>query len=145
MAEETPSVLAREPSSDRAAPSGLGFALREARINLGLELSDVEARTGVQAKYLRALEWERFDLLPSDRLRRRAVKSYGEAVGLSSGLVRSLEHGEAPAEAAPSEAAADLARRLAVIPEDVVPSGPPWRLGVSEATSPKEDPDQVAP
>ena len=29
--------------------------------------------------------------------------------------------------------------RLAVVPEEVGSSGPPWRLEVSDATSPKED------
>lgn len=35
-------------------------------------------------------------------------------------------------------------RSLGVSPRSVVPSGPPWRLGVSEPLSPKEDPDEVA-
>ena len=33
---------------------------------------------------------------------------------------------------------------LAVSPNHVVPSGRPWRLGVSTPPSPKEDPDEAA-
>jgi hypothetical protein len=33
---------------------------------------------------------------------------------------------------------------LVVAPKQVVSSGPPWRLGVSEATSPRRTPDEVA-
>ena len=40
--------------------------------------------------------------------------------------------------------AARPGRRLDVSPEHVVPSGSPWRLGVSKPPSPKEDPDEVA-
>ena len=37
-----------------------------------------------------------------------------------------------------------IAAALAVGPKSVVPSGPPWRLGVSKPPSCKEDPDEVA-
>jgi DNA-directed RNA polymerase specialized sigma24 family protein len=33
---------------------------------------------------------------------------------------------------------------LDVVPSSVIPSGPPWRLGVSKPPSPKEDPNEAA-
>ena len=42
----------------------IGTSLREARERRGLEFADVERETRVRARYLRALEEERFDQLP---------------------------------------------------------------------------------
>jgi len=42
----------------------IGSRLREARERHGLELADVERETRIRARWLRALEEERFDLLP---------------------------------------------------------------------------------
>jgi hypothetical protein len=38
----------------------------------------------------------------------------------------------------------DLPGRLVVVPEEVGSSGPPWRLEVSDATSPRRTPDEAA-
>ena len=42
----------------------IGSSLREARTRQGLELPELEARTKIRAKYLRALEADQFDVLP---------------------------------------------------------------------------------
>ena len=66
------------------ATNGLGKTIRDARFGQGLALADVEARTGVPTKYLRALEWERFDLLSDERTAREAIKAYADCVGLDA-------------------------------------------------------------
>src|SRR5436190_23140835 len=43
-----------------------GTTLREARIARDLALQDAAEELGVAAKYLRALEWDRRDLLPPE-------------------------------------------------------------------------------
>ena len=44
----------------------IGNSLREARLRQGYELPRVEADTKIRAKYLRALEEERFEVLPGE-------------------------------------------------------------------------------
>jgi cytoskeletal protein RodZ len=43
----------------------IGNTLREARLRRGLDILDCEAETKIRAKYLRAMEEEQFDLMPS--------------------------------------------------------------------------------
>ena len=60
----------------------LGRQLREARLRRGLDLPLVEARTDIQTKYLRALESERFDLLPDSETARSALRAYASHLEL---------------------------------------------------------------
>jgi hypothetical protein len=69
-----------------AASISVGRLLREARLQHGLELSDVAARTGVATKYLRALEWERPDLLPPGEQGPYA-RVYAECLDLDGSLL----------------------------------------------------------
>ena len=48
---------------------GIGETLREARMRQRLDIADVEARTKIRAKYLRALENEEFGMLPGPDVR----------------------------------------------------------------------------
>ena len=43
----------------------IGNSLREARLRRHIEFADAEHGTKIRGKYLRALEDERFELLPS--------------------------------------------------------------------------------
>ncbi|MFQ5427301.1 MAG: helix-turn-helix domain-containing protein, partial [Gaiellales bacterium] len=61
--------------------SGVGFALRETRVTAGLELTELARRTGVETRYLRALEWERDDLIPDPGARAAALEAYMREVG----------------------------------------------------------------
>src|SRR5919204_3232995 len=54
----------------------LGERLREVRRSRGYELIQLEAALKVKTKYLRALEWERFDLLPDEKTARRILRAY---------------------------------------------------------------------
>jgi hypothetical protein len=64
----------------------LGNSLREARIRQGLEFPQVELATKIRAKYLRALEEESFDILPSETYVKGFLRSYSEFLGLDGQL-----------------------------------------------------------
>jgi cytoskeletal protein RodZ len=64
----------------------IGSSLRDARMRQGLDLLDVEADTKIRAKYLRALEDERFDLLPGDAYAKGFLRTYADRLGLDGQL-----------------------------------------------------------
>jgi cytoskeleton protein RodZ len=61
---------------------GIGDTLREARMRQGLDIADVETRTKIRAKYLRALENEEFSMLPGNTFVRTFLRTYAEQLGL---------------------------------------------------------------
>jgi hypothetical protein len=64
----------------------IGNSLREARLRQGLELSQVELATKIRAKYIRALEEEQFEVLPSGTYIKGFMRSYAEFLGLDGQL-----------------------------------------------------------
>jgi cytoskeletal protein RodZ len=60
----------------------IGSSLREARLRQELDFPELEARTKIRPKYLRALEDERFDMLPAPTYVKGFLRSYAEALGL---------------------------------------------------------------
>jgi cytoskeleton protein RodZ len=64
----------------------IGNSLREARLRQGFELPRVEADTKVRAKYLRALEEERFEVLPGETYVKGFLRTYAEYLGLDGQL-----------------------------------------------------------
>jgi hypothetical protein len=60
----------------------IGSSLRDARLRQGLDFPELEERTKIRPKYLRALEDERFDILPSPTYVRGFLRSYADALGL---------------------------------------------------------------
>ena len=60
----------------------IGTTLRDARARQGLDFPELEQRTKIRPKYLRALEDERFDILPAPTYVRGFLRSYAEALGL---------------------------------------------------------------
>jgi cytoskeleton protein RodZ len=60
----------------------IGSSLREARLRQDLDFPELEERTKIRPKYLRALEDERFDILPAPTYVRGFLRSYAEALGL---------------------------------------------------------------
>ena len=60
----------------------IGSSLREARLRQELDFPELEARTKIRPKYLRALEDERFDILPAPTYIKGFLRSYAEALGL---------------------------------------------------------------
>ncbi|MGI8478371.1 MAG: RodZ domain-containing protein [Gaiellaceae bacterium] len=60
----------------------IGSSLREARLRQELDFPELEARTKIRPKYLRALEDEHFDILPAPTYVKGFLRSYAEALGL---------------------------------------------------------------
>jgi cytoskeletal protein RodZ len=67
--------------------SGIGATLRDARICLRIDLAEVEARTKIRTKYLRAIENEEWDLLPGPVYIKSFLRTYGDYLGLDSRLL----------------------------------------------------------
>jgi cytoskeleton protein RodZ len=65
----------------------IGDTLREARMRQRLDIADVEARTKIRAKYLRALENEEFGMLPGPTFVKTFLRTYSEALGLDPHLL----------------------------------------------------------
>lgn len=65
----------------------IGETLREARMRQRLDIADVEERTKIRAKYLRALENEEFGMLPGPTFVKTFLRTYGELLGLDPHLL----------------------------------------------------------
>src|SRR5205085_12591069 len=59
----------------------IGSTLREARMRERIDISEVEARTKIRAKYLRAIENEEWDLLPGTVYAKSFLRTYGDFLG----------------------------------------------------------------
>jgi hypothetical protein len=60
----------------------IGTTLRDARTRQSLDFPELEELTKIRPKYLRALEDERFDILPAPTYVKGFLRSYAEALGL---------------------------------------------------------------
>lgn len=60
----------------------IGSSLREARLRRGLDHVQVDADTHIRPRYLRALEDDRFDLLPGAAYARGFLRTYADYLGL---------------------------------------------------------------
>jgi cytoskeleton protein RodZ len=64
----------------------IGTSLREARLRRHIDFADAEHGTKIRGKYLRALEDERFELLPSHTYVKGFLRTYAEYLGLDGQL-----------------------------------------------------------
>jgi cytoskeleton protein RodZ len=64
----------------------IGTSLREARARRGIDLVRAEADTKIRAKYLQALEDERFEILPAETYVKGFLRTYAEYLGLDGHL-----------------------------------------------------------
>ena len=64
----------------------IGSSLREARTRQDLDFNEMEFRTKVRAKYLRALEAEQFDQLPGHTYIKGFLRTYADALGMDGQL-----------------------------------------------------------
>ena len=118
----------------------IGDTLREARMRQRLDIVDVEERTKIRAKYLRALENEEWGLLPGPTFVRTFLRTYAEAVGLDPHMLVEAyrtqhDEGEEPEAQQPLAAATPRRRpvRASRPPErrrQPSPSGPPGPIAV---------------
>jgi cytoskeleton protein RodZ len=65
----------------------IGSTLREARMRDRIDISEVETRTKIRAKYLRAIENEEWDLLPGPVYAKSFLRTYGDFLGLDSRML----------------------------------------------------------
>ena len=69
----------------------VGAKLRGERERLGIGIDQIEAETHIRAKFLLAIEEERFDVLPGPAYVRAFVRDYAEQLGLDpQGLMAEL-------------------------------------------------------
>jgi hypothetical protein len=107
---------------------GIGETLREARMRQRLDIADVETRTKIRAKYLRALENEEFGMLPGPTFVKTFLRTYAEMLGLDPHvLVEEYRAGY--------EGEDDL---------DLQPLGPPTVAGRDRRRGPRIGPGSVA-
>ncbi len=64
----------------------IGKSLREARVRRSIEIAQVEQVTKIRGKYIRALEDEQFDVLPSQTYVKGFLRTYAEYLGLDGQL-----------------------------------------------------------
>jgi cytoskeleton protein RodZ len=64
----------------------IGNSLREARLRQGLDFPRIETDTKIRGKYLRAIEEERFEVLPGETYVKGFLRSYAEYLGLDGQL-----------------------------------------------------------
>jgi hypothetical protein len=65
----------------------IGNTLREARLRRGFDIPQCEQETKIRAKYLRAMEEEQFDLMPSPTYVRGFLRTYADFLDLDGQLV----------------------------------------------------------
>jgi cytoskeletal protein RodZ len=65
----------------------IGATLREARMRARIDIGEVESKTKIRAKYLRAIENEEWDLLPGPVYAKSFLRTYGDYLGLDSRML----------------------------------------------------------
>jgi cytoskeleton protein RodZ len=106
----------------------IGTTLREARMRARIDIGEVEARTKIRAKYLRAIENEEWDLLPGPVYVKSFLRTYGDYLGLDSRMLvdEYKRRYERPSDHDPRPIASSRTRE-----RDRRPSGPvlpPWAV-----------------
>jgi cytoskeletal protein RodZ len=64
----------------------IGNSLREARQRRGIDFAQVELATKIRSKYIRALEDEQFEVLPSETYVKGFLRTYADYLGLDGQL-----------------------------------------------------------
>lgn len=62
----------------------IGEVLKRTRTRQGLDIAEVEERTKIRTKYLRALESEEWDVLPTPAYARGFLRTYAQVLGLDA-------------------------------------------------------------
>ena len=76
--------------------SELGQQLREARLQKGMSLDDVQEMTKIRKRYLEAIEAGDYKVLPGSFYVRAFIKTYAEAVGLNPDELLEGHHQDVP-------------------------------------------------
>ena len=102
----TPSPRTESEISPQSGHSGhnggmeqsVGKTLSEARLERGAELAEVEARTRIRVRYLRAIEEEDWDVLPGEAYTRGFIRTYAAYLGLDGERLSERHRREVGAE-----------------------------------------------
>lgn len=65
----------------------IGEVLKRSRTRQGIEIREVEERTKIRTKYLRALEGEDWELLPSPAYAKAFLRTYAQLLGLDADAI----------------------------------------------------------
>jgi cytoskeletal protein RodZ len=105
----------------------IGTTLREARMRAHIDISEVESRTKIRAKYLRAIENEEWDLLPGPVYTKSFLRTYSDYLGLDSRMLidEYKRRYERPSDNE-LRPITPVGRRPALAPKG--PTLPPWAL-----------------
>src|ERR1039457_4537278 len=105
----------------------IGATLREARMRARIDITEVETRTKIRAKYLRAMENEEWDLLPGQIYVKSFLRTYGDFLGLDSRMLidEFKRRYERPSDAEPRPIAAIGRERERAAKGPLIP---PWAL-----------------
>ncbi|WP_185790794.1 helix-turn-helix domain-containing protein [Bhargavaea beijingensis] len=76
--------------------SELGARLKQARMEKGYSLEDLQEITKIQKRYLAAIEEGKFGIMPGTFYVRAFIKQYAEAVGLEADEMLAMYKAEAP-------------------------------------------------
>lgn len=71
-------------ASESGGELRIGNALKEARTRAGLDIRTIEERTKIRTRYLRALEAEEWDVLPSPAYAKGFLRTYAQLLGLDA-------------------------------------------------------------
>jgi cytoskeleton protein RodZ len=114
----------------------IGATLRDARIRARIDMTEVESRTKIRAKYLRAIENEEWDLLPGPVYAKSFLRTYGDYLGLDSRMLvdefkrqyeRPADHDSTPIASLSRDRERDRGQRGSRRPRGPrAPTVPPW-------------------
>jgi cytoskeleton protein RodZ len=85
--------------------TAIGATLRDARRRYGLEVREVEERTKIRARYIRALENEDWETLPAPAYVRGFLRTYGQLLGLDGEMLADefrRRYGDGPGTGTPT-------------------------------------------
>jgi cytoskeletal protein RodZ len=110
----------------------IGETLREARMRQKLDIAEIESRTKIRAKYLRALENEDWGVLPGPTFVKTFLRTYAEEVGVDPHLLveefRSQHEGEEEQDFQPVAVSRARRRRARGHDRPRLPGPPPVLL-----------------
>jgi Helix-turn-helix domain len=100
----------------------IGSSLRAARKQQRLTLPEIEASTMIPARYLQALEEERFEALPTGAYRRSFLREYADFLGLEGPVyAEEYELRFAPVEPPPEPPPSPISSAISYVRDGVTP------------------------
>jgi hypothetical protein len=118
----------------RLQGTGIGPALRKARLLRGKSIQEASRETRIRAEYLQALERERFEVLLGDVYVRGFLRSYSTYLGLDPGKVMTA-YRRRFGEGTPGPDGGEVVGRRGPLLADTVRRHPSWAALVAAAVA----------